>query len=138
MVPRKNQKRVNKIGRQAKAARLGNHQEIPTPHHLHSHSILHRDIKPDNILLTPTLQLKLGDFGLSRYTSPPGQLMSWEAVTQWYKPPEMLLREGLYTSKIDIWSLACVLAECFTGAMSSRSEATNCENDTCARTSAVP
>eukprot|EP00518_Triparma_eleuthera_P001188 CAMPEP_0182456450 /NCGR_PEP_ID=MMETSP1319-20130603/2275_1 /TAXON_ID=172717 /ORGANISM="Bolidomonas pacifica, Strain RCC208" /LENGTH=277 /DNA_ID=CAMNT_0024654691 /DNA_START=331 /DNA_END=1160 /DNA_ORIENTATION=+ len=82
---------------------------------LHSLSVVHRDIKPDNILISEGGRPLLSDFGLSRFAPPPGGQMSPEAVTLWYKPLEMLLGECYYTSSVDVWSLSCVLYECAVG-----------------------
>ena len=79
--------------------------------YLHSRNVLHRDLKPDNLLFTPSGVLKVGDFGLGRLRSPPGVEMSFEAITQWYRPPEMLLSEQFYTSAVDVWSIGCIFAE---------------------------
>jgi len=75
--------------------------------------IIHRDIKPSNILIDPdTKRLYLADFGLSRLTN---KFMSNEVCTLLYRPPELFTDPVSYSSKIDIWSCACVLYELSTG-----------------------
>ena len=78
---------------------------------IHSQNILHRDLKPDNLLFNSFGVMRIGDFGLSRTRADPGKPMSPEAVTSWYKPPEMLLGEYLYSSAVDVWSVGCIFAE---------------------------
>ncbi|TBU02120.1 serine/threonine kinase [Hamiltosporidium magnivora] len=77
----------------------------------HSKFILHRDIKPNNILITVTGIVKLADFGLSRSIST--QSMTPQAITRWYRPPELLLGSKLYSFGVDMWSFGCVFAELF-------------------------
>ena len=78
----------------------------------HDRGVLHRDLKPDNLLFTSDKIMKLGDFGLARVQADPGQPMSTEPITLWYKPAEMLLGECYYTTKADMWSVGCIFAEC--------------------------
>ncbi|KXS21431.1 kinase-like protein [Gonapodya prolifera JEL478] len=87
---------------------------------LHKHNVLHRDVKPANILLTPEGRLKLGDFGLSRYghllACPKERESLWEdgeVASPWYRPPEMLIDGwgGEYGEGCDLWAAGCVLAE---------------------------
>jgi serine/threonine protein kinase len=78
---------------------------------LHEHMIIHRDIKPDNILISKDGNLKLTDFGLARVYSFCTTFTA-VAVTLWYRAPEILLRSS-YASPVDLWSVGCVLAELY-------------------------
>jgi cyclin-dependent kinase len=73
--------------------------------------IIHRDLKPQNLLITNDLKVKLADFGLSRMFSLPMGKMTHEIITLWYRPPEVLLGLENYTTKVDSWSVGCILAE---------------------------
>ncbi|KNC76955.1 CMGC/CDK protein kinase [Sphaeroforma arctica JP610] len=77
--------------------------------------ILHRDIKPQNILLNEIGELKLADFGLARAKGVPIKSFSHEVVTLWYRPLDILLGSVDYNSSLDIWSAGCILAELVTG-----------------------
>ncbi|KAF8419438.1 kinase-like domain-containing protein [Tirmania nivea] len=77
----------------------------------HHNHVLHRDIKPNNLLISSTGVLKLGDFGLARSLSDPYRPMTHNVITRWYRPPELLFGARFYSTAVDIWSLGCVLAE---------------------------
>ena len=81
----------------------------------HSQKVLHRDLKPQNLLLTAGGTLKLADFGLARAFGIPVHTYSNEVVTLWYRPPDVLLGSTQYTTSIDIWSAGCIMAELYTG-----------------------
>ena len=68
----------------------------------HARRILHRDLKPQNLLITSAGELKLADFGLARAQSFPTKTYSSEVVTLWYRPPELLLGQwiGIYFTGI--------------------------------------
>lgn len=84
--------------------------------YLHRRSVLHRDIKAANILVSNTGQLKLADFGLARfYKKRQVQDYTNRVITIWYRSPELLLGETKYGPAVDIWSAACVMIEIFTG-----------------------
>eukprot|EP01023_Acetabularia_acetabulum_P054041 TRINITY_DN6068_c0_g2_i2.p1 TRINITY_DN6068_c0_g2~~TRINITY_DN6068_c0_g2_i2.p1 ORF type:complete len:425 (-),score=78.44 TRINITY_DN6068_c0_g2_i2:1926-3116(-) len=79
--------------------------------YLNLNNTMHRDIKPDNVLLKRNGAVKLGDFGLARSFGLPLQQYTPEVITQWYRPPELLLGSKCYSYSIDIWSIGCVWVE---------------------------
>ncbi|XP_055349469.1 cyclin-dependent kinase 5-like [Paramacrobiotus metropolitanus] len=77
----------------------------------HLKNVLHRDLKPQNILLSKNGEVKLADFGLARAFGIPVRCYSAEVVTLWYRPPDVLLGSKLYNTSIDCWSVGCIFAE---------------------------
>jgi serine/threonine protein kinase len=77
--------------------------------------VIHRDLKPDNILLDRDGSLKISDFGLSRYLSFPPRQYTPDVVSVWYRAPELLLGKVPYELSIDIWSAGCIIAEMVIG-----------------------
>lgn len=81
----------------------------------HENRVLHRDLKPQNLLINNKGQLKLADFGLARAFGIPVNTFSNEVVTLWYRAPDVLLGSRTYNTSIDIWSAGCIMAEMYTG-----------------------
>jgi len=81
----------------------------------HANRILHRDLKPQNLLIDNRLHLKIADFGLARAFTVPVPKYTHEVVTVWYRPPEILLGATVYSVPIDLWSIGCIVAEMATG-----------------------
>jgi serine/threonine protein kinase len=81
----------------------------------HANRIIHRDIKPQNLLIDGRMRLKIADFGLARAFTVPVPKYTHEVVTVWYRPPEILLGAALYSVPVDLWSIGCVHAEMATG-----------------------
>ncbi|KAL1390044.1 kinase-like domain-containing protein [Phyllosticta capitalensis] len=81
----------------------------------HDNRVLHRDLKPQNLLINNKGQLKLADFGLARAFGIPVNTFSNEVVTLWYRAPDVLLGSRTYNTSIDIWSAGCIMAEMYTG-----------------------
>lgn len=79
--------------------------------YLHSANILHRDLKPGNLLINANCDLKICDFGLARTNSGKDQFMTEYVVTRWYRAPELLLCCDNYGTSIDVWSVGCIFAE---------------------------
>ncbi|KAK4868065.1 hypothetical protein LT330_007263 [Penicillium expansum] len=77
----------------------------------HSHRILHRDLKPQNLLIDREGTLKLGDFGLARAFRIPLRRYTHEVVTLWYRSPEILLGSPRYSTGVDMWSVGAIFAE---------------------------
>jgi serine/threonine protein kinase len=88
--------------------------------YLHSANVVHRDLKPQNILITSDCTVKICDFGFARSTkAPKGKLpgnkralpMSPVAFTRFYRPPEVILKRKDYDQKADVWSFGCIVSE---------------------------
>lgn len=77
----------------------------------HSHRVLHRDLKPQNLLVNKYGNLKLADFGLARAFGVPLRTYTHEVVTLWYRSPEILLGGRQYSTGVDMWSVGCIFAE---------------------------
>lgn len=85
--------------------------------YMHSASILHRDMKPANCLVTSACDVAICDFGLSRYVDEVeevGAAMTEYVVTRWFRPPELVLTQ-IYSSAVDMWALGCIFAQLMSG-----------------------
>lgn len=85
--------------------------------YVHSAQVIHRDLKPRNLLVNSNCDLKICDFGLARvrfsdkaWACP----MTEYVCTRWYRAPEVLCSWTDYSTAIDIWSIGCILAELLT------------------------
>ncbi|KAH8832603.1 kinase-like protein [Flagelloscypha sp. PMI_526] len=87
--------------------------------YVHSASVIHRDLKPGNLLVNADCELKICDFGLSRgYESRPDEApthLTEYVATRWYRAPEIMLAFRRYNTAIDVWSIGCILAELLLG-----------------------
>ncbi|KAJ2075182.1 hypothetical protein GGI09_008656 [Coemansia sp. S100] len=80
----------------------------------HSHSVIHRDLKLPNALLTRSGELKIADFGLARLYHKPTRPMTPQVATLWYRAPELIFGSTEYGPAIDLWSVGCILGELLT------------------------
>ncbi|KAH8680557.1 mitogen-activated protein kinase SLT2/MPK1-like protein [Xylariales sp. PMI_506] len=87
--------------------------------YIHSANVLHRDLKPGNLLVNADCELKICDFGLARgFSVNPEEnagYMTEYVATRWYRAPEIMLSFQSYTKAIDVWSVGCILAELLGG-----------------------
>ena len=81
----------------------------------HQHRVLHRDLKPQNLLINREGELKLADFGLARAFGIPVRSYTHEVVTLWYRAPDVLMGSRRYSTPVDIWSIGCIFAEMSNG-----------------------
>ena len=83
--------------------------------HIHKYKVLHRDLKPQNLLINKDNILKIADFGLARGYGIPVKNYTHEVVTLWYRPPDVLLGNKTYGTTVDMWSIGCIFAEMASG-----------------------
>ncbi|CAN6902580.1 hypothetical protein Bca4012_094241 [Brassica carinata] len=77
----------------------------------HEKRVLHRDMKPNNLLIGPDGQLKLADFGLARLFGSPDRKFTHQVFARWYRAPELLFGAKQYGAAVDVWAAGCVFAE---------------------------
>ncbi|KAF7339477.1 hypothetical protein MSAN_02162000 [Mycena sanguinolenta] len=109
------------------------HQMVSGLAHIHSSGYFHRDMKPENVLVTTTglhdytsvspgappnappekdvvVIIKLADFGIAREIHSVGPFTEYVS-TRWYRAPEVLLMSNNYSSPVDMWALGAIMAE---------------------------
>ena len=91
------------------------HQMLLGVDYCHAHRIMHRDLKPMNLLIDNNNRMKLADFGLARAFGLPIKTLTHEVITLWYRPPEILMGQKEYSLSVDIWSAGCIFYEMITG-----------------------
>ena len=80
---------------------------------IHADGLLHRDIKPNNLLVAATGTLMIADFGQARLLPPRSEAasLSHAVATRWYRAPELLLGARRYDGGVDMWACGCVVAQ---------------------------
>lgn len=81
----------------------------------HQNHIIHRDVKPENVLVSSLGVIKLCDFGFARMLSANGEIYTDYVATRWYRAPELLVGDTKYGKEVDIWAIGCLFAEMMAG-----------------------
>ncbi|XP_069116669.1 cyclin-dependent kinase-like 1 isoform X29 [Argopecten irradians] len=90
-------------------------QTLEAVNYCHSRNCIHRDVKPENILLSTERQVKLCDFGFARVLTGPLDEYTDYVATRWYRAPELLVGDPKYGPPVDVWAIGCVFAELLSG-----------------------
>ncbi|XP_040824493.1 cyclin-dependent kinase-like 1 isoform X4 [Ochotona curzoniae] len=90
-------------------------QTLQAVNFCHKHNCIHRDVKPENILITKHSVVKLCDFGFARLLTVPGDYYTDYVATRWYRSPELLVGDTQYGPPVDVWAVGCVFAELMSG-----------------------
>lgn len=95
------------------------YQAVKALKFMHSGDLLHRDMKPSNLLLNSDCHVKICDFGLARSITEKDDekqhVLTDYVATRWYRAPEILLGSTSYTKGVDMWSIGCILGELLGG-----------------------
>jgi len=81
---------------------------------IHDKNIIHRDIKPENIFINEKIDIKIGDFGISKQLNSNKEYTKTikQAGSIYYMAPEILMK-GICNEKADMYSLGCIIYELF-------------------------
>ncbi|XP_067592497.1 cyclin-dependent kinase-like 1 isoform X2 [Pseudorca crassidens] len=90
-------------------------QTLQAVNFCHKHNCIHRDVKPENILVTKHYVIKLCDFGFARLLTGPSDYYTDYVATRWYRSPELLVGDMQYGPPVDVWAIGCVFAELLSG-----------------------
>ncbi|XP_041265877.1 cyclin-dependent kinase-like 1 isoform X2 [Onychostruthus taczanowskii] len=90
-------------------------QTLQAVNFCHKHNCIHRDVKPENILITKHSVIKLCDFGFARILTGPSDYYTDYVATRWYRCPELLVGDTQYGPPVDVWAVGCVFAELLSG-----------------------
>ncbi|KAM9147467.1 cyclin-dependent kinase-like 1 isoform 2-T2 [Pangshura tecta] len=90
-------------------------QTLQAVNFCHKHNCIHRDVKPENILITKHAVIKLCDFGFARILTGPSDYYTDYVATRWYRSPELLVGDTQYGPPVDVWAIGCVFAELLSG-----------------------
>ncbi|XP_014167318.1 cyclin-dependent kinase-like 1 [Geospiza fortis] len=85
-------------------------QTLQAVNFCHKHNCIHRDVKPENILITKHSVIKLCDFGFARILTGPSDYYTDYVATRWYRCPELLVGDTQYGPPVDVWAIGCVAA----------------------------
>lgn len=106
--------RENKRSMSKKTIKFVMKQLLLALEYMHGKLILHRDLKPPNILIDRKYRIKITDFGLSCSLENEKDFDS-DVSTMWYKSPELLIESPKYDGSVDIWAIGCIFSEMITG-----------------------
>nr|XP_029508674.1 cyclin-dependent kinase-like 1 isoform X2 [Oncorhynchus nerka] len=90
-------------------------QTLQAVNFCHKQNCIHRDVKPENILITKQQVIKLCDFGFARILTGPCDYYTDYVATRWYRAPELLVGDTQYGAPVDVWALGCVFSELLSG-----------------------
>nr|XP_005987946.1 PREDICTED: cyclin-dependent kinase-like 1 isoform X2 [Latimeria chalumnae] len=90
-------------------------QTLQAVNFCHKHNCIHRDVKPENILITKHGIIKLCDFGFATTFIGPDAYYTDYVATRWYRAPELLVGDTQYGPPVDVWAIGCVFAELISG-----------------------